>query len=72
MRHPIYASIAASFPELAASSTVHRGQYGSANLRYYPAKNILTGVELLHGTRENGNGANGSDSRVRFTAKFDF
>jgi hypothetical protein len=55
-----------------ASNAFHRGQYGSANLLYYPAKNILTGVELLHGTRENRDGASGSDTRVQFSAKFDF
>ena len=45
---------------------------GSVNLLFHPAKNMLAGAELLHGTRENKDVASGSDTRVQFTAKFDF
>lgn len=55
-----------------ASSAFHKGQYGSANLLYYPTKNVMTGVELLYGSRENKDGASGDDTRVQFSAKFDF
>ena len=55
-----------------ATDAFHRGQYMSANLLHYPAKNILTGVELLFGSRENKNGDSNSDTRVQFSAKFDF
>jgi hypothetical protein len=54
------------------ATAFHKGQYASANLLHYPAKNVLTGVELLYGTRENKDGASNSDTRVQFSAKFDF
>jgi hypothetical protein len=50
----------------------HRGDYGSANLLYYPVKNVMTGVELLYGKRENNDGRSGDDTRVQFSAKYSF
>jgi hypothetical protein len=55
-----------------APDAFHRGQYMSVNLLHYPAKNILAGAELLYGSRENNNGDANSDTRVQFSAKFDF
>ena len=50
----------------------HAGRYFSGNLLYYPAKNIMVGGELLWGERENNNGNTGDDTRVQFSAKFNF
>jgi hypothetical protein len=48
------------------------GQYASINLLYTPAPNILLGGELLWGRRENKGGADGSDTRLQFSAKYNF
>jgi hypothetical protein len=49
-----------------------KGSYASANLLYYPTKNLTTGAELLWGERENNDGATGDDTRVQFSAKYKF
>jgi hypothetical protein len=53
-------------------SAQHKGTYASANLLYYPAKNVMTGVEFLSGKRENKDGASGTDNRMQFSAKYNF
>ena len=50
----------------------HIGEYFSANLLYYPVKNVMVGGELMSGRRENKNGNSGEDARVQFTAKYNF
>jgi hypothetical protein len=50
----------------------HIGEYFSANLLYYPVKNVMVGGELISGRRENKNGNSGEDTRVQFTAKYNF
>jgi hypothetical protein len=55
-----------------AANAFYKGQYGSANLLYYPVKNVMTGVELLYGKRENNDGESGDDTRVQFSAKYSF
>jgi hypothetical protein len=55
-----------------AANAFHKGNYGSANLLYYPTKNVMTGVELLYGERENKDGNSGSDTRLQFSAKYSF
>jgi hypothetical protein len=55
-----------------AGSAQHIGTYASVNLLYYPVKNVMTGVELLRGERENKNGNSGTDTRVQFSAKYNF
>jgi len=49
-----------------------RGRYASANLLFYPVKNMTTGAELLWGERENNDGSSGDDTRVQFSAKYKF
>jgi hypothetical protein len=49
-----------------------QGQYVSANLLYYPARNVMVGGELLWGERENLDGATGNDSRFQFSTKYNF
>ena len=55
-----------------SANAFRTGQYGSANLLYYPVKNVMTGVELLYGKRENNDGESGDDTRVQFSAKYSF
>jgi hypothetical protein len=55
-----------------AGSAQHIGTYASVNMLYSPVKNLLTGVELLRGERENKNGNSASDTRVQFSTKYNF
>ena len=55
-----------------APTSFHAGQYGSANLLYYPIKNVMTGMELLYGKRENLDGESAYDTRVQFSTQFKF
>ena len=49
-----------------------KGQYGSANLLYYPVKNVTVGGEFITGKLEQNGGATGQDNRLQFSAKFNF
>jgi hypothetical protein len=49
-----------------------KGSYASANLLHYPAQNVMVGGELIWGQRENKNGADASDTRFQFSAKYSF
>ena len=49
-----------------------RGSYSSLNLLYAPAKNVLTGAELLWGQLEQKSGASADDLRVQFSTKVAF
>jgi hypothetical protein len=53
-------------------TTFHKGQYASANVLMYPAKNVMVGVELLWGKRTDNAGQTGDDVRFQFSAKYDF
>jgi hypothetical protein len=55
-----------------AATAQRYGQYTSANLLYYPVRNVMTGVELLWGERENRNGDSASDTRVQFSTQYKF
>jgi len=48
------------------------GAYASGNLLWYPAKGVMMGGELLWGQRQNNNGNTGNDTRVQFSAKYNF
>lgn len=48
------------------------GQYASVNLLYTPAKNLLMGGEVIWGSREDNDGAEGDDIRLQVTFKYSF
>ncbi len=48
------------------------GTYASANLLWTPAKNVLTGVELLWGRLEQNDGESGNDTRIQFTGQYKY
>jgi len=53
----------------AASETL---DYGLVNLLHHPADNITVGAELLHGALGLNDGAEGTDTRVQVSFKFNF
>src|SRR5262245_11334765 len=55
-----------------AGTAFKKGQYGLANLMYYPVKNVMAGIEVQWGDRENKNGYTSDDVRVQFSAKYNF
>lgn len=50
----------------------HRGDYASVNLLTYPGENLMMGVELMWGEREDNNDATGDDTRIQFSVKYSF
>lgn len=46
--------------------------YGLVNLLHYPADNIMVGAELIHGALSLNDSADGTDTRVQFSFKFNF
>ena len=48
------------------------GQDASTNLLWTPADQLMFGIELLWGKREDNNGASGDDIRTQFSAKYSF
>jgi hypothetical protein len=42
------------------------------NLLHYPAKNVMVGGEFLWGKLEQNSGETGHDSRIQFSAKYNF
>ena len=49
-----------------------RGDYASVNLLTYPGENLMMGVELMWGEREDNNDATGDDTRIQFSVKYSF
>jgi hypothetical protein len=50
----------------------HLGQYASANILYYPVKDVFYGIEYLYGRREDNDGNSGQDQRVQISAHYNF
>jgi len=50
----------------------HQGSYGSVNLLYTPAKNVLTGAEYIWGENKAKDGTSADDERIQFSTKFQF
>jgi hypothetical protein len=49
------------------------GQYALANLLFYPVKNVMTGLEVQWGRRQNfSDGFGVNDFRVQFSARYNF
>ena len=57
---------------LQATDAFHHGRYASANLLYYPTKNVFYGGELLWGQRKDNGGATGDDTRIQFSFHYSF
>ena len=54
------------------ATAFRRGSYGNVNLLYYPAKNVLTGLEFVWGELEQKSGASAVDYRLQFSTKVTF
>jgi outer membrane DcaP-like protein len=57
---------------LQAGDAFHRGQYASANLLYYPTKNVMIGGEALYGQRKDNDGDSGDDNRIQISYHYSF
>ena len=68
----VYGELRQNNRDVQAADAFRKTQYASANLVWTPFDQWLFGVELLYGTREDKNGADGSDLRTLFSAKFSF
>jgi hypothetical protein len=55
-----------------SGTAFHRGNYGLVNLMHYPAKNVMVGAELQWGERVNKNEFVSNDTRIQFSAKYNF
>jgi len=49
-----------------------KGSYASANLLFYPVKNVMAGAELLWGRQEHNDGSSGDDTRIQFSTRYTF
>jgi hypothetical protein len=58
--------------ELQAGTAFNRGQYVSANLLYYPTKNVFVGGEALWGQRKDNSGDTGDDTRIQISFHYSF
>jgi hypothetical protein len=47
-------------------------QYANLNLLYSPVDPLMTGMELVWGSREDKNGETNNDTRVQFSMKYKF
>ncbi|HYV20922.1 MAG TPA: DcaP family trimeric outer membrane transporter [Verrucomicrobiae bacterium] len=58
--------------DLQAVDAYHNGEYASANLLYYPTKNVMCGGEALWGKRTDNDDDSGDDLRVQFSFHYSF
>jgi hypothetical protein len=57
---------------LQTDGAFYRGQYVSANLLYYPTKNVFIGAEALWGQRKDNGGDAGDDARIQCSFHYSF
>jgi hypothetical protein len=57
---------------LQTDGAFYRGQYVSANLLYYPTKNVFIGAEALWGQRKDNGGDTGDDARIQCSFHYSF
>jgi hypothetical protein len=67
-----YASTQVDNSSLQTDTAFKKGQYASANLLYYPARNVMVGGEALWGSRTDKDGGYGDDTRVQISFKYNF
>ena len=56
-----------------AANAFHRGHYAVGNLLYYPAPNVMAGIEVQYGKRENfADGFTSDDVKIQVSFKYNF
>jgi len=56
-----------------AASAYHRGHYAIGNLLYYPVDNVMAGVELQYGKRENfSDGFTSDDFKIQVSFRYNY
>ena len=68
----VYGFLEADNLDVQSPDAFKETQYSSANLVWHPAKSLLFGLEVLWGTREDKDGADGSDFRTLLTTRYSF
>src|SRR5262249_16830131 len=58
--------------DLQTGDAFDKAEYASANLLWYPTKNVMAGGEALWGTRTDNDGDDGDDIRVQFSFHYSF
>ena len=71
---PGYEKLASTLTAIWSSSPSYggTGRYTTANLLWYPVKNVTTGAELWWGERKNRSRAAGEDLRTQLTVRYRF
>ncbi|MFB3390038.1 DcaP family trimeric outer membrane transporter [Flavobacterium sp. LAR06] len=55
-----------------AANSLHKLNYVAVDLQWKFIKNALTGIEYLHGTREDNDNSTGKANRIQFSVKYTF
>jgi len=55
-----------------ADTEFKKGQIATANLLFYPTRNVYTGLEFNWGEREDVDGVDGDDYRIQFSLHVNF